>query len=503
MGSAFRLASGRLAAQVKRTGTQDTANLEREGKRSMAVDSLAQEGTLRQRLTEAGQAHLLEGWSELSEAARRELAAEIAELDFDLLARLMRGHGPTEDWAALSQRATSPPAIRLGQAHPQFTRPEAEAAACRLLDAGRLGVVLVAGGQGTRLGFPQPKGMFPIGPVSGASLFQILCEKVVALSRRHRVRLPLYLMTSPATHEETVAYLAARDRFGLAEEDLHIFCQGTMPAVDEATGRVLLEAPGRVARSPDGHGGMLAALVRGGLLEAMRSRGIEQLFYLQVDNPLARIGAPDFLGYHLLAGSEMSTMVVAKRTPADRVGNVASIDGQVRVIEYSDLPAEAAERRADDGSLVLWAGNTAIHLISTAFLDRMAHQADSLPFHLARKKVPYWSQGKLVESERPNAIKFERFIFDLLPQAAGALVVEVDEATDFAPVKNAPGEARDTPELVQRQMVALHTAWLAAAGVAVDPGTPVEISPRFALDPEELAPKVAGAPRVSEATYFC
>ena len=210
--------------------------------------------------------------------------------------------------------------------------------------AGKVGAILVAGGQGTRLGWPHPKGTFPVGPVSNASLFQILFERLVALGRRHGKRVPLYLMTSPATHDETVAYLAENNRFGIAAEDLHIFCQAQMPAVDAATGRVLLEEPGRLALSPDGHGGMLSALARSGGLDDMRRRGLDHLFYFQVDNPLVPIGDPEFLGYHLLSRSEMSTLVIAKQRPEEKLGVLVSVDGGVRIIEYSDLPDDVAAR---------------------------------------------------------------------------------------------------------------------------------------------------------------
>ena len=151
-------------------------------------------------------------------------------------------------------------------------------------------MLLVAGGQGTRLGFNHPKGMFPIGPVSGTIAVPDPRRKDRWPWRgRYGVRIPLYLMTSPATHEETVAFFARHDRFGLPEDDLKIFCQGTMPAVDAATGGLLLEAPGRLATSPDGHGGMLAAFTRSGCLDDAKRRGIRQLFYFQVDNPLVEI----------------------------------------------------------------------------------------------------------------------------------------------------------------------------------------------------------------------
>jgi UDP-N-acetylglucosamine/UDP-N-acetylgalactosamine diphosphorylase len=371
------------------------------------------------------------------------------------------------------------------------------------LKAGKVAALLVAGGQGTRLGFDHPKGLYQVGPVSGASLFQILLEKVLATGRRYGVAVPLYLMTSPATHAETLEFLAANDRFGLPESDVHVFCQGTMPAVDAESGRLLLDSPGSLALSPDGHGGMLAALGRSGGLSDLAARGIEQLFYFQVDNPLAPVCDPDFLGYHLLAGSELSTLVVAKQFPTERVGNVANVDGRLRIIEYSDLPEAAANRRRADGSLELWAGNTAIHVFDVALLKRLSSQADALPFHLAHKAVPHLDeQGRRVEPAKPNAIKFERFIFDLLPAARNGIVVEADPSQSFAPLKNAPGSERDSPETVHRQMVALHRSWLEAAGLRVADGIDVEISPLFALDAEEAAKKLPHPDAISKPTYF-
>ena len=196
-------------------------------------------------------------------------------------------------------------------------------------------------------------------------------------------------MTSPATHEETVAFFAAHDRFGLPEEDLIVFCQGTMPAVDAQTGRVLLAAPGQIAASPDGHGGMLAALDRSGALADIERRGIRHLFYFQVDNPLVDICGREFSGYHLLAQSEFSTQVIAKRDPLDRVGNVVQVDGRLMVIEYSDLPEEAANRRNADGSLRIWAGSIAVHVMDTALLRRLADarwgRHSCLPENLANR----------------------------------------------------------------------------------------------------------------------
>jgi UDP-N-acetylglucosamine/UDP-N-acetylgalactosamine diphosphorylase len=450
-----------------------------------------------------GQEHLLCFWDELNAEQQESLAGQLRDIDFDLIRRLSQKQQQSEDWAQIASRSTSPPAIRLDGVGNKFSSAEARAAGEQALRAGQVGAILVAGGQGTRLGFDHPKGMFPIGPVSQATLFQILFEKLLAANRRYQTNIPLYLMTSPATDEETIAYLAEQQRFGLAESDVRVFRQGTMPAVDQETGRLLLAGKDELFLSPDGHGGMLAAFDRSGGLADAKRRGIKHLFYFQVDNPLVNVGDPEFIGYHILAGSEMTTQVIRKQDPAEKVGVVVSADGRTQVIEYSDLPAAAAERREPDGSLSLWAGSIAVHVLDMDFLSRVAGQADGLPFHIARKAVPYLADdGQLVEPEQPNAIKFERFIFDLMPSARSALVVEVDQARAFGPLKNASGSAKDTPEQVQSQMVTLHREWLRAAGAEVGDDVPVEISPLFALDADETAARVKAGTRVTASNYF-
>ena len=452
------------------------------------------------------QQHVLRFWDTLDAAERKSLQSQLAAIDLEELAHLAKGEQGSEDWAALAARAEAPPAVRLAGPRP-FPIEEATARGEAALAAGKLAVILVAGGQGTRLGFDHPKGMYPIGPVSQAPLFEILIQKILARARRYGTRIPLYLMTSPATHDETVRFLQEHDRFGLPTDDLHIFCQGTMPAVDAATGKLLLASRGSLALSPDGHGGTLAALVKSGSLDKIRRRGIEQIFYTQIDNPLVSMCDPALIGYHLLAESEMSTQVIAKLTSRDKTGNVVLIDGKLRIIEYSDLnplPDAIVERRSADGNPIFWAGNTANHVFDVAFLTRVAAIADSLPFHIVRKVVPHLDEsGELVEPSEPNAIKFERFIFDLLPAARQGIVVEIDGEREFAPVKNASGEPRNSPETTRAQMVSLHREWLTSAGVQVAKGVQVEISPLFAQSADELAARVAAGMTVTADRHFC
>jgi UDP-N-acetylglucosamine/UDP-N-acetylgalactosamine diphosphorylase len=459
--------------------------------------------TLWERLVRHDQTHLVRFAGELSAAERDKLFAQIESIDFDLVERLYRSAGDATDWRALADKATAPRAFRLNDPAPNSPRDAARRAGEDALRAGRVAVMIVAGGEGSRLGFPHPKGMFPIGPVSGHSLFRILLEKVQAVARRFSTRLPVYLMTSPSTHDETTRYLGEHEWFGVENADRFVFCQGTMPAVDAATGKVLLTDRGEVALSPDGHGGMLAALAKSGGLDDLTRRGIERLFYCQIDNPLVALCDPEFFGDHILTGSRISTQVVAKRDATERVGVLASIDGRTCIIEYSDLPADVAARTAPDGALLLWAGSTAIHAIDVDFLRQVADDPERLPFHIARKAVPHLDDaGHRVEPRQPNAIKFERFVFDLLPAAERSIVFEVDRAAAFAPLKNAEGQPADTPSSVRRQMIDLHAAWLRSAGAMVEEGVPVEISPLFANSATELAGKIGPGLLITEPRFF-
>ncbi|MEO8271993.1 MAG: UTP--glucose-1-phosphate uridylyltransferase [Aureliella sp.] len=454
-------------------------------------------------LSRHGQEHLLRFESQLSADQRAQLNQQLAQIDFAQLRRLIDNQDETVDWSELARRAVPPPAVRLDRQHPNFSAQEALEAGRQALTAGRVGLILVAGGQGTRLGFDQPKGMFPIGPISQRTLFQMHCDRLLALSQRYHVAIPLFVMTSPATDAATRVYFEENDRCGLAEDDLIIFCQGTMPAVDAASGKILMASKNSLALSPDGHGGLVAALDRHGCLEQAKQRGIDLLTYAQVDNPLAELCDAELIGYHLLSRSELTTQVVKKRFAKERVGNVVSVGGKVQIIEYSDLPDTAAEQCDSSGQPTLWAGNIAVHVFDRRFLERVVASADGLPFHRASKIVSSVDEaGKLVEPKTANAIKFERFVFDLLPLAERSFVVEGDAVQVFAPVKNANGAAVDTPHTAQAALLNLHRAWLRAAGAHVTDSLRVEIHPHWALDADDVKKQLTDSGIQFEADTF-
>ena len=425
------------------------------------------------RLARHGQDHLLRWWPELDEASRAELVAELEALDLEqldgLIARFVKEQNAAEEIGGTVEPVE---VVRLPKTDGErIARRHVADVGAALLSAGEVGVVLVAGGSGTRLGFDAPKGTFPIGPVSGASLFQIHAEKIVAMGRRYGKPLPLYIMTSPENHEQTVEFFDEHDRFGLPH--IRFFTQGRYRPWTHRRERSCSRKrvtsrsvqTGTAARSPHLRHRELAE--RRAVLDEMRDRGVKTLFYFQVDNPLVKIADPAFLGHHAQAQAEMSFKVIEKLAPDEKLGVVVRAGGQPRVIEYSDLPAELAERREPDGSLELWAGSIAVHILERTFVERLVAGAQ-LPFHRALKKVPHVDeQGALRESAQPNAVKFERFIFDALPLAERWALVETSRTKEFEPLKNATGP--DSPATVRQRMSDLSADWLERAGVTKPP----------------------------------
>lgn len=463
---------------------------------------------LEQKLAASGQTHLLRFWKELSQTQRERLSSQLAEIDFEELKKLHRiAANDQTPWAELAARAKSPPAVTLADLQNPERRAQAKAAGEDALRRGEVGFILVAGGQGTRLGFNQPKGMYPIGPLSERTLFQMMTDLVKARGQNYGKNIPVYLMTSPATDFETRRHAAEQKNFGLAFNDFRIFCQGTMPAVDATTGRCLLKAKDELFLSPDGHGGLLKAFTHSGCLSDAANRGIKYLFYCQIDNPLAQICDPLLIGLHLVEQSQVTSQVIRKHDPLQRVGNVVELDGRVQIIEYSDLPEANARETTPEGNLKFWAGSIAVHVFDVAFLqdvaERMDADTDLLPFHIAHKKVPHIDEnGRVVEPSEANAFKFEKFVFDLLPLAQRSIVVEVAAEDGFAAVKNAPPATFETAATTKAAILAQHRRWLQAAGVEVSEEASVEIHPSVAHDEDAVRNRLRGHAAILEDVYL-
>jgi UDP-N-acetylglucosamine/UDP-N-acetylgalactosamine diphosphorylase len=373
------------------------------------------------------------------------------------------------------------PVLRLDAAE---ERAQARKAGEQMLAAGRVAALVVAGGQASRLSHPGPKGLFPLGPVSGRSLFELQAQKLLRLEGRFRRRVPWIVMTSEATDAETQAFFASQRSFGL---EMSFARQREAPCVD-FSGRPLFTAPGQPATAPDGHGGMLRALDEAGLLDRLAARGIQALAYHQVDNPLARLADPLLLGLLVTHGAEVATKVVRKVRPDERLGTVGLCEGRIQVIEYTELAADEAEAREADGGLRLWAGAIGLHAFSLDFLRRLAPRAEELlPFHASPKPIPCIdAEGRPVAPREPNGYKLERFVFDLLPEARALAMVEARREDEYAPVKNADGG--ESPASARRALDACARRWLAAAGWTLPPDSvAIELDHSVIDGPEDAA----------------
>lgn len=452
-----------------------------------------------------GQAHLLRYYPVLSEASRKKLLDQIEQLDFAAIAELARSvgggaaartektekSGETEKTDQLRSAAIAPIRPLDEASFGERERGTLTEAGWGMLREGKVGAFVVAGGQGSRLGREGPKGTYDIGLPSGKSLFQLQAERLLNVSRKAGRAIPWYVMTSPENHDETVRFFELHGYFGYAPDDLFFFRQQVLPALD-ADGRVVLAAKDEIAMAPSGNGDAFRSAKRSGAMDDMRLRGVEWLFYYNVDNALIHIADPLFVGVAAREDCPIATKVAEKTHPEEKVGIVCLRDGRPTVVEYTEVP-EALMRETDgSGRLVYGLGNLSIHLFRLDFM--MAHADADISYHAAHKKIrAVNSEGVTVTPEGPNAYKFERFIFDFFPLAERMTVLSIRREEQFAPVKNKEGE--DSPATARRLLFDLHRAWLERAGVPPErlAGRDVEISPLVSVAGEGLTASVCAS----------
>ena len=442
---------------------------------------------LREKLGEMGQEHLFAHWPARPEQMKKRLLEDLAGLDLALVrqlrARLTQEEGDPGSPTAFADLVPAP-YVSLQQS--SVDREAADLGEDRIRH-GRTAFLMVAGGQGSRLGFDGPKGMFPVTPLRHLTLFAWFAEKLLAARRRYGVAIPWLIMTGPQNHRATQEYFEKQEWFGLGRDTVRLFMQGSLPSLSPE-GRLLLGPDGGLLVNPDGHGGVIDALRRSDSLAAMQEQGVEQLFYFQVDNPLVRVPDPVFLGFHCREGARISSKVIEKAYPEEKLGIIVTTGGKQAVIEYSDLDEALMQARGADGRLLYCQGSIAIHILEVAFL---ANPALRLPWHIARKKArmlnPTADGAEIVERD---AVKMELFVFDAIPAAGNALFFETERAEEFAPLKNREGV--DSVETCLRGQVERAARWLTACGVEVPRDEngrsrhAIEISPLFALDREVL-----------------
>lgn len=460
------------------------------------------------RLQRVGQEHLLKFYPSLTHAHQTQLLGQINELDLEVLPTLV------DRYVKNPAKFTPPAGLQPVDAYPHdsksakkpWDREKYRRVGEDLLRGGKVAAFMVAGGQGSRLGYDGPKGCFRAGEVSRRSLFEFFALGLLGAQRRFEQPVPWYIMTSPQNHASTQAYFHEHRFFGLDPANVMFFQQGMLPSLDIKTGKVLLAKPYEVATNPDGHGGSIAALNKSGAIDDMRRRGIEHLSYFQVDNPLVRTLDSAFLGLHASApdsSGEMSSKMIPKVSAEEKVGVFALVNkgGKqvVDVIEYSDFPPALAKETNADGTLKFNAGSIAVHTLGVPFLQKLASDPRfELPYHRAEKKIPTidMETGEHVQPASNNGVKLEKFIFDAIPMCAKSIVLETDRIEEFAPIKNASGV--DSAESCTQIQTLRAARWLESLGVSVPKkadGTPdvvLEIDPSHGSTPDDLRERVRG-----------
>lgn len=450
-------------------------------------------------LNRNGQEHLAQQLNELGGSRREELFQQLVTYDWERLGRLVQTYVLSEGAVKIPEELQPAPYYPMPPAGPdqEAQYRAAWAKGAQLVLEGKVALFTVAGGQGSRLGFEHPKGLFPASPIRRLSLFGWFAESLHHMQRRFRTVIPWYIMTSQTNHDATVGFFEENDYFGLDPQNLMFFSQAMLPAFDLETGKALLKSPTSLALSPNGHGGSLTAIRESGALADMRRRGIEHISYIQVDNPLVRPIDPLFIGLHALADSEMSSKMLPKREPMEKLGNFCMCADKLWVIEYSDMPVALAEEvDPGTGRLRFLAGSIAIHVLRVDFVERLTADPDQLglPFHRAEKAVAYWDPacGAAVSPSGKNAVKLEMFVFDALPLCSRTVILETSREEEFAPIKDADGRGLDSPLVARRALIERGARWLEQNGVLVardvagEVAGMIEISPFVAIYPEDL-----------------
>ncbi|GAA6011248.1 hypothetical protein JCM10207_008277 [Rhodosporidiobolus poonsookiae] len=462
----------------------------------MSVDA----HSLRQAYEAAGQGHVLTFFDKLGSEEQAALLQQLQSINPTRVNSIHAAALQAEKDAAASSAddISPPPADRtdtvIGN---EAQAKEWNSVGLKAVQEGKVGVLLMAGGQGTRLGSSAPKGCYDIGLPSHKSLFQLQAERIKRLEvvAGTGKAVPWYIMTSGPTRKPTEEFFQQNGYFGLDKANVVFFEQGVLPCLTD-DGKIFLDTPSSVAVAPDGNGGLYAALKAplspgssASVLSDLSSRGIEYLHAYCVDNCLVRVADPVFLGSCISRNADCGAKVVKKTVPTESVGVVAQKAGKFAVVEYSEISKEMSERRDENGDLAFRAANIANHFYTRKFLEEVANFDETrMPFHIARKKIPHvdLASGEQVKPSKPNGMKLEQFVFDVFPFVPSFALLEVERTQEFSPLKNAPGTGSDDLDTSRRDLLAENRRWLEAAGATVQDGVEVELSPLVSYAGEGL-----------------
>ncbi|KAI3388098.1 hypothetical protein SNEBB_000550 [Seison nebaliae] len=435
---------------------------------------------IRQLLKLYGQEHLLRFYDELNSEKKEYLLNDINSINFsqyfhettsDVSSSKSDGHLTPKSVKLIDEESMSPMPDDLVGSMAKETKEKKkiyEKIGLEAIARNEVATILLAGGQGTRLGVNYPKGMFNVDLPSEKTLFQLQSEKLLYMHKLASMKLnvkfenisiPWYIMTSEATQEKTSNFFEKNNFFGLKKENVKFFEQNTLPCLGN-DGKIILNDKHKIARAPDGNGGVYSALINNNYLDDMEKRGVKYVYVYCVDNILVKMVDPIFIGFAISKNSNCAAKYVKKIQPTESVGVLCQVNNRAKCVEYSEISLDTASKRnPSTGDLVYSAGNICIHLFTRQFLNELTNKLDKLPSHLAKKKVPFINEmGEKILPKTPNGIKFEKYIFDIFPFSNCFALWEVLREDEFSPLKNSSGDF--SPVTARRDLMHLHYRWL-------------------------------------------
>ncbi|XP_057651906.1 UDP-N-acetylhexosamine pyrophosphorylase-like isoform X2 [Diorhabda carinulata] len=448
------------------------------------------------------QQHLIQYWKELTEEDQLSLITQLKNINFNNVSNLFQKAQTyiQEGIQKLDDHMKPVPRNKFEAELKLDTKVLEEYFLLGLkeISKGHVGVILLAGGQGSRLGVTYPKGMFPLELPSGKTLFQIQAERIRRIQKLAEERTGKYgkicwfIMTSEENHEPTENYFNKHGYFGLNKEDVILFRQGLLPCFT-FDGKIILEDKNRIALAPDGNGGIYKALQKNHIVEHMKKRNIKYVHVHSVDNILVKVADPSFIGYCVKKGADCGAKVIPKENPHDALGVVCEVNGKFQVVEYSEITDKTANLRNEEGELVFSAGSICNHFFTSDFLEKAStvYEKELKP-HVAKKKIPYIDEsGNRIQPKTPNGVKIEKFIFDVFEYSQNFVTWEVPRNAEFSPLKNCESVHKDCPSTCKRDLLLLHKSYIQKAGGIVK-CEELEISPLLSYAGENLESKVKG-----------
>ena len=394
------------------------------------------------------QEHIIKLLEKLNAEEKEELLEQINKIDFQQMKEL---YDNTKKTIELKENKIEPLKYCDKSKLSKNEKEELDNLGERVIRNGQYAVVTMAGGQGTRLGHPGPKGTFKLDVYGkGKYLFEILCENLKEANKKYNTIIPWYIMTSKENNKETIEFLEKNNYFGYDKNNVIIFTQGELPLVDEE-GKLLIGKNMKIKEASDGNGGTYFSLRASGCLSDMKERGIKWIFIGGVDNALLKMADVTLLGLAIKKKVQIASKSIVKANPQEKVGVFGKMNGHPKVIEYTELPEKMAEETDTNGELKYGEAHIMCNLYSIDAIEKISKE--TLMYHPAHKKNSYIDEeGKEIIPKEPNSYKFESFIFDAFEFFDDIAILRGKREDDFAPVKNKEGvdSPRTAKELYEK-----------------------------------------------------